>query len=135
MPDKNVNRDRPISPHLQIYRPQITSVLSITHRATGIFLTGGAVLFTYWIMAATYGPDAFSTAQALVGSWFGQMVLWGLTFSLFYHLGNGIRHLAWDSGFGFELDKVRLSGWLTLTFAIVMTLLTLSIAYLKVRGF
>ena len=69
------NPNRPLSPHLQVYRPQITSVLSITHRATGVALAGGAVLFAYWIMAATYGPAAFATAQVALGSWFGQLVL------------------------------------------------------------
>ena len=123
------NPNRPLSPHLQVYRPQITSILSITHRATGIALAGGAVLFSYWIMAATYGQDAFSTAQAVLGSWFGQFVLWGMTFSLFYHLGNGIRHLAWDVGWGYELDKMRISGWLTVIFAVAMTVLALVIAY------
>ena len=129
------NPNRPLSPHLQVYRPQITSVLSITHRATGIVLAGGAVLFSYWIMAATYGPDAFSTAQAVLGSWFGQFVLWGMTFSLFYHLGNGIRHLAWDIGWGYELDKMRMSGWLTVIFAVAMTVLALIIAYSAAGAF
>ena len=128
------NPNRPLSPHLQGYRPQITSILSITHRATGISLAGGALLFTYWIMAATYGPDAFATAQAVLGSWFGQLVLWAMTFSLFYHLGNGIRHLAWDAGWGFELDTVRMSGWLTVIFAVAMTVLTLIVAYSAAGG-
>ena len=129
------NPNRPLSPHLQVYRPQITSILSITHRATGIALAGGAVLFSYWIMAATYGPDAFSQAQAVLGSWFGQFVLWGMTFSLFYHLGNGIRHLAWDIGWGYELDKMRMSGWLTVIFAVAMTVLALIIAYSEAGAF
>ena len=128
------NPNRPLSPHLQVYRPQITSVLSITHRATGIALAGGAVLLTYWLMSATYGPDAFSTAQAVLGSWFGKLVLWGMTFSLFYHLGNGIRHLAWDVGWGYELDKMRMSGWLTVIFAVAMTVLALVVAYSAAGG-
>ena len=128
------NPNRPLSPHMQVYRPQITSVLSITHRATGIALAGGAVLFTYWLMSATYGPDAFATAQAVLGSWFGKLVLWGMTFSLFYHLGNGIRHLAWDVGWGYELDKMRMSGWLTVIFAAAMTVLALVIAYSAAGG-
>ena len=86
-------------------------------------------------MAATYGPDAFSTAQAVLGSWFGQFVLWGMTFSLFYHLGNGIRHLAWDIGWGYELDKMRMSGWLTVIFAVAMTVLSLVIAYSAAGAF
>jgi len=128
------NTNRPLSPHLQVYRPQITSILSILHRLTGIALTGGAVLFSYWIMAATYGPEAFGHAQALLGSWIGQLILWGMTFSLFYHLANGIRHLAWDVGWGYELDKLRTSGWLTVVFAVAMTALTLVVAYSAAGG-
>ncbi|MDD9876645.1 MAG: succinate dehydrogenase, cytochrome b556 subunit [Magnetovibrio sp.] len=128
------NTNRPLSPHLQVYRPQITSILSITHRITGVALTGGAVLFSYWIMAATYGPEAFARAQAVFGSWFGQLVLWGMVFSLFFHLGNGIRHLGWDIGWGYELDKLRTSGWLTVVFAVAMTVLTLVVAYAAAGG-
>jgi succinate dehydrogenase / fumarate reductase cytochrome b subunit len=121
--------ERPISPHLQVYRPQITSVLSIVHRITGVALTAGTLLLTWWLVAAAYGPDAFTNAQAFVGSWFGQLLLWAFTFGLFYHLGNGIRHLAWDFGWGFELSQVRASGVAMLAFAAAGTLLTLIIAY------
>jgi succinate dehydrogenase / fumarate reductase cytochrome b subunit len=121
--------ERPLSPHLQVYRPQITSVLSILHRLTGVALTLGTLLLTWWLVSAAYGPDAFADAQAFVGSWFGQLLLWGFTFALFYHLGNGIRHLAWDFGWGFELSQVRASGLAMLAFAVVGTLLTLIVAY------
>jgi succinate dehydrogenase cytochrome b subunit len=121
--------ERPLSPHLQVYRPQITSVLSILHRLTGVALTLGTLLLTWWLVSAAYGPDAFAHAQAFVGSWFGQLLLWGFTFALFYHLGNGIRHLAWDFGWGFELSQVRASGLAMLAFAVVGTLLTLIVAY------
>ncbi len=121
--------ERPLSPHLQIYRPQITSVLSIVHRFTGVALTLGTLLLTWWLVSAAYGPDAFADAQAFVGSWFGQLLLWGFTFALFYHLGNGIRHLAWDFGWGFELSQVRASGLAMLAFAVVGSLLTLIVAY------
>src|SRR3546814_2392413 len=87
--------ERPLSPHLQIYRPQISSVLSILHRATGIALAVGTLLLVYWLTAAAAGPEAFSTAQALIGSFIGRLFLFGWSFALFYHLGNGIRHLAW----------------------------------------
>jgi succinate dehydrogenase / fumarate reductase cytochrome b subunit len=121
--------ERPLSPHLQVYRPQTTSVLSILHRLTGVALTLGTLLLTWWLVSAAYGPDAFADAQAFVGSWFGQLLLWGFTFALFYHLGNGIRHLAWDFGWGFELSQVRASGLAMLAFAVVGTLLTLIVAY------
>lgn len=122
-------RPRPMSPHLQVYRPQITSILSISHRMTGVALAAGSLILTGWLSAAIYGPDVFASAQALLGSFIGQLILWGLVFSVFYHLGNGIRHLAWDSGWGFELEKVKLSGMTVIAFAVVMTAITLMLAY------
>ncbi|MGE5779876.1 MAG: succinate dehydrogenase, cytochrome b556 subunit [Hyphomicrobiales bacterium] len=121
--------ERPLSPHLQIYRPQITSVLSIAHRLTGVALTFGTLLLTWWLVSAAYGPDAFADAQAFLASLLGQLLLWAFTFALFYHLGNGIRHLAWDFGWGFELPQLRASGIAMLAFAAVGSLLTLIIAY------
>lgn len=122
-------RNRPLSPHLQVYKPQITSILSITHRITGVALCGGAVLLTYWLMAATYGPEAFATAQAILGSWLGRIVLFGVVFSLWYHLANGIRHLAWDAGWGFDLEKLRMSGMAVIAFSVILTLVTFGLAY------
>ena len=127
-------RERPLSPHLQVYRPQITSVLSITHRMTGIALAGGALVLSYWLTAATYGPDAFATAQGVIGSWVGQVVLGGLLFSLYYHLANGVRHLIWDAGAGFDLTSVRRTGILVILFAIGMTAATLGCAYFVIGG-
>lgn len=121
-------KERPLSP-FWIYRPQITSVLSITHRLTGVALAGGAVLLAYWLTAAAYGPKAFAEAQSLFGSWFGLMVLLALTFSLYYHLLNGIRHLAWDSGWGFGLGQVRVTGWLVVLGAIILTVASWFAAY------
>jgi succinate dehydrogenase / fumarate reductase, cytochrome b subunit len=121
--------DRPLSPHLQVYRPQITSVLSILHRVTGVALTAGTLLLTWWLVAGAYGPEQFGNVQAFVGSWFGQLILWGFTFAVFYHLGNGIRHLAWDFGWGFEMNQLRASGLAVLAFACGATLVTLIAAY------
>ena len=121
--------NRPLSPHLQVYRPQITSILSITHRLTGIVLCAGAFLLTYWLMAATYGPESYSTAQSILGSWFGRLVLLGVVFSLWFHLANGIRHLAWDVGLGFELEHVRASGIVVIVVASVLTVATFIVAY------
>lgn len=125
-------RERPLSPHLQVYRPQITSVLSITHRMTGVALAGGILVLTYWLTSATYGADAFAAAQAVIGSWVGQVVLWGLLFSLYYHLANGVRHLMWDAGAGFDLPSVRRTGLLVIVFAIGMTAATIGCAYLVI---
>ena len=119
----------PLSPHIQVYRPQITSVLSIAHRITGVALTAGTLLLTWWLVAAAYGPEQFATVQGFVGSWIGQLLLWGFTFALFYHLGNGVRHLAWDFGWGFELGQVRSSGIALVAFAVAATLVTLIAAY------
>ncbi len=121
--------NRPLSPHIQVYRPQITSVLSIAHRITGVALTAGTLLLTWWLVAAAYGPDQFATAQGFIGSWIGQLLLWGFTFALFYHLGNGVRHLAWDFGWGFELGQLRSSGIAVVAFAVAATLITLIAAY------
>ena len=129
-----LDNNRPLSPHLHVYRPQITSLLSITHRFTGIALAIGAIFFTYWLLSAAYGADTFALAQVLFRSWIGQLILWGFTFSLFYHLANGIRHLAWDAGWGYELDKLRISGWLVLLFSGSMTILTLLVAYSAARS-
>ena len=102
--------DRPLSPHLQVYRPQFTSVLSILHRLTGVALGLGALLLVYWLAAAAAGPEWFEGARAVARSWFGWLVLLGFTWALFYHLCNGIRHLFWDIGMGFELATARLTG-------------------------
>ena len=123
------NQDRPLSPHLQVYRPQITSVLSIAHRATGVVLAAGLVLLLWWLAAAASGPDAFSTAQEAAGSFLGRLFLFGWTFALFYHLCNGIRHLFWDMGRGFELSTVSLTGWAAVLAATALTVLAWVLAY------
>lgn len=125
MPDDQ----RPLSPHLQVYRPQVTSVLSITHRLTGVVLAFAALLLTYWLASAAYGPESFDRAQSVMESWFGRLVLFGFTFSLFYHLCNGIRHLGWDMGWGFELVKLRLTGVLVIITSMALTVLSWMMAY------
>lgn len=126
--------ERPLSPHIQIYRPQITSVLSIAHRITGVALTFGTLFLTWWLVSAAYGPDAFATAQAFLGSIVGNLLLWGFTFAVFYHLGNGVRHLLWDFGWGFELPQLRQSGVLMVAFAVIATLITLIAGYALAGG-
>lgn len=126
--------NRPLSPHLQVYRWQITSVLSILHRLTGIGMAVGVLALTYWLNAAAYGADAFERAQALFGSWIGVLLLFGWTFALFYHLLNGIRHLFWDAGMGFELPQVRASGWFVVIGSVVLTAITWWIVWNTVGG-
>ncbi|MCK5778625.1 MAG: succinate dehydrogenase, cytochrome b556 subunit [Rhodospirillales bacterium] len=122
-------RNRPLSPHLQVYKLPVSAQLSISHRITGVILCGGAVLLTYWLMAATYGPEAFATAQAILGSWIGKLVLLGVVFSLWYHLANGIRHLIWDTGRGLELPQLRTSGMVVVASAVILTVATFVLAY------
>ncbi|MEX0809483.1 MAG: succinate dehydrogenase, cytochrome b556 subunit [Dongiaceae bacterium] len=124
---------RPLSPHLQIYRPQLTTVLSLLHRLTGMVLGAGAVALVVWLVAAACGPDAFACVQALAGSILGRVLLFGFTFCLLYHLLNGIRHLVWDTGRGLELDAVYLSGKLVVGGTIVLTI-AIWIAGSVVRG-
>ena len=102
---------RPLSPHLQVYKPQITSVLSITNRATGIALSAGTLLFVWWLVAAASSDHAYATVSAVMRSWIGLLVLFGWVVSLWYHFFAGIRHLAWDSGYGFDLTSTHRSGW------------------------
>ena len=116
--------NRPISPHLQVYRPQLTSMLSILHRITGVALAVGTILLVYWLIAAASGPVAFASAEALIGSWIGRILLFGWTFALYFHLSNGIRHLFWDAGLGFELKTVYASGWTVVALAVILTLLS-----------
>jgi len=127
--------NRPVSPHLQIYKPQLTSVLSILHRATGVALSVGTLLLIYWLIAAASGPDAFTTAQGVVGSWLGRLLLFGWTFALFFHLTNGIRHLCWDAGWGFELKTVYATGWIAVGAAAILTLAAFIGGYVAMGAF
>jgi len=116
------SRERPLSPHLQVYRPQITSVLSILHRITGGALAAGTLLLVYWLIAIAGGPETYDAAQSVVGSIVGRILLFGWSWALFYHLANGIRHLAWDAGKGFELRTVTISGWTVVILSFALTL-------------
>ena len=115
--------ERPLSPHLQIYKPQLTSVLSIFHRATGVVLSVGSIFLVWWLVAAATGDDAFAAAQGFWASWVGLLLLFGWTFSLFFHLANGIRHLFWDAGYGFDLKHTYTSGWAVVATSSGLTLI------------
>ena len=121
--------ERPLSPHLQVYRPQLTSMLSILHRITGVGLAVGTLLLVWWLAAAASGPDAFATAQSFVGHVIGRLLLFGWTFALFYHLLNGIRHLFWDAGYGYEIATAYRSGWAAVFVAAALTALVWVMAY------
>lgn len=123
-------QDRPLSPHLQVYRWQWTMAYSILHRGTGIALGVGTLLLVYWLMSLASGPAAFEGAQALMGSWIGRLALFVWTFALFYHLANGIRHLVWDSGRGFELEVSEKTGHAVPISAAALTLLSWIVGYI-----
>lgn len=116
--------DRPLSPHLQVYKPQLTSILSIFHRMTGVFLSLVAVGFVLWLMSLAHSPECFAWAHGWIGSWFGEVILFGATYAFFYHFANGIRHLFWDAGYGFELETVYRSGWAVVITSVALTFLT-----------
>lgn len=117
-------RPRPRSPDIQIYKPQLTSVLSILHRLTGVLLSVGSVLLVAWLVAVADGGNTYALADRWLRSWPGLVLLLGWTFALFYHLCNGIRHLAWDLDYGFELRSIYLSGWIVVAASVILTLLT-----------
>jgi succinate dehydrogenase / fumarate reductase, cytochrome b subunit len=114
-------RARPVSPNIQIYRPQLTSVLSIANRLTGVVLSIGAVGLVAWLLAAASGPQAYAAVQVAISSWMGQVVLFGFTFAFFLHLCGGIRHLVWDTTHGFELRSIYLSGWVVVAASVLLT--------------
>ncbi len=120
-------QQRPLSPHLQIYQPQLTSVLSILHRATGVFLGFSAFALVVWLFAVAGDGESLTRFNALAASPLGVAFLLAATASLSYHLLNGIRHLLWDIGWGFELPKVYASGWTVVALAVVLTAI---VAYL-----
>lgn len=115
------NTNRPIAPHLQIYRPQLTSVLSFAHRLTGLTLGLYSIALVAWLVAAAAGPEPFARAQAFVQSPLGQILLLGGTFCFFLHLCGGIRHLVWDTGRGFELGTIYASGWAVVAASAILT--------------
>ena len=114
---------RPLSPHLSVYRWQITLAMSIAHRITGIGLYGGMGFLVWFLVAAAWGDGALEIFQAVAGSWFGQLVLIGFTWALFHHLLGGLRHFVWDMGEGFSREVRFGMGWATLIGGLVLTAL------------
>jgi succinate dehydrogenase / fumarate reductase, cytochrome b subunit len=117
--------NRPLSPHLQVYKPQITSLLSITHRLTGLALTVAAVFVVLWLWALAFSPDLFKDLAALKASIIGQVGVVGFTLAACYHLCNGMRHLLWDIGKGFGLRDVTKTGYMVLIAAVALAALVL----------
>jgi succinate dehydrogenase / fumarate reductase cytochrome b subunit len=114
--------DRPLSPHLSIYRWPVTMVSSILHRATGIAMAVGFILFAFWLADTASGPESYAAFAGIMGSLVGKILLIGWSWAFFYHLANGIRHLVWDSGRGFEKAQATASAWFVIVASVVLTL-------------
>ena len=125
---------RPLSPHLQVYRWQVSNTLSIIHRLTGVALSIGALALVAWLLALATGQAAYAGANALLGTLLGQLALVGWTFCFFYHLCNGLRHLAWDAGRGFDKAFARKSGLVVVAAAAVLSVLFWVVALSRVAA-
>ena len=123
------NSGRPLSPHLQIYRGGLTMMMSIVHRATGIALYAGTLVLVWWLSAAAASDEYFAMVQAILGSWIGQIVLFGFTWSLVHHTLGGIRHLIWDTGHGFDLPSVEAGARITIAASILIAIALWVFAY------
>lgn len=124
-------RERPMSPNIQVYRWQITMTMSILHRVTGVILTVGAFALAWWLLAVAAGGESYAYAAACMASPLGKLFLFGFSLALVYHVLNGVRHLLWDAGVGFEISEFYRSGW---TVAVLTVLLTALLWYVVLRG-
>ena len=115
-------RERPLSPHTTIWRWHLTMATSILHRASGCALYGGGLILAVWAMTLAAGPEAYATFKAVMGSFPGKIVMFGLTLATFYHLAKGIQHLIWDAGHGYNLKTATMGAIATIAFAIAATL-------------
>jgi succinate dehydrogenase / fumarate reductase, cytochrome b subunit len=125
----NINSDRPLSPHLQVYSWQLTMILSILHRGTGVFLMAGAPVLVWWLYMVQADAHRYGHAMEDLAHPVGRLLLLGWTFSIFYHLCNGVRHLFWDIGKGYELSTLYRSGAAVVIVSIMMTVVTWLLAY------
>jgi succinate dehydrogenase / fumarate reductase, cytochrome b subunit len=124
-----MTKNRPLSPHLQIYRPMLSMTMSIMHRITGIALSAGFILLVWWFMAAAISDDYFNLVNGYFSHWFGRLVLFGFTWALMHHMLGGLRHFVWDTGRGFALNKVEWMVRANLIGSIVLTILVWVIVY------
>ena len=123
--------NNPLSPHLQIYRWQISSLLSITHRISGVINLLGLILIFFWLMFLSFGESNYELFLLIINSFFGKFILIGFTWSMSFHLLSGIRHLAWDLGYGYEIKTANISGIIVIIFSLILTI----IFWLFARGF
>lgn len=119
--------ERPLSPHLQIYRPQMTSISSILTRITGNALIVGTMLAVWWLLAAATSPEYFAVANAVATSWFGDLVFTGSALAVWYHFLAGLRHLYWDAGHGLDVPTAERLGWVCIIGSVVLTVITILI--------
>lgn len=122
-------KQRPLSPHLSVYKFRITSTLSILHRMTGVVMSIGAIALVWWLFAVASGPEAYAAFTAVAGSIIGRIAIAGWLFTFFYHLCNGVRHLFWDAGKGFEIEQARASGWTVVTVSALATVAAWFVAF------
>lgn len=125
---------RPLSPHVQIYRWPITMGTSILHRVTGVGLSLGTFLLTWWLVAASMGPEEYIVFQSAAFSWVGRFVLFGFTLALVFHALNGVRHLFWDAGYGYKLATAHKTGIAVYCLTFLVTLLVWVVAYRSMGG-
>jgi succinate dehydrogenase / fumarate reductase cytochrome b subunit len=128
------SQSRPLSPHLQVYRPMYTMVLSISHRISGVFQSVGMLLLAYWLVAAASGAGAYATAARLFGSPLVKLAIVGWIVAFWFHLFAGLRHLVWDAGYGFEKRTARRSARLVVVLASLASLFTLALAWRHLGG-
>lgn len=130
----SMHKARPLSPHLQVYRPQLTSILSILHRATGVFLALGSIVIVIWLGALASGPEAYAQLQTLLAHPLAKLIILGWCFSANYHLCNGIRHLFWDIGAGLEIQQVYRSGVAVLVASFSLTAIVVFVVMQRTGG-
>ena len=123
--------NNPLSPHLQIYRWHISSLLSITHRISGVINLLALILIFFWIVVLSLGENSYELFLLIINSFFGKFILIGFTWSMSFHLLSGIRHLVWDMGYGFEIKTANISGIIVIILSLVLTI----IFWLLARGF
>jgi succinate dehydrogenase cytochrome b subunit len=119
------NNNRPISPHLQVYKLPLTGIISIIHRMTGVLLSAGLIFFVYIISAVAGGATTYTAMQALMSAWLIKLIYWGFIYALFFHLCHGVRHLIWDAGKGFDRDTLNRYALIEMGGSLVLTLITL----------
>lgn len=127
-------RERPLSPHLQVYRFQITMTMSILHRITGVVLSVAAFGVVWWLLAVASGPEAYATFMACASSPLGLVIVAGALFCAVYHFFNGIRHLIWDVGLGFDIPQFYATGWTVVALTALTTLALWYLAWTRLAG-